>query len=38
MDPDAARTSRTALLRSLGARASATLATPHLSEPFLPYS
>jgi glyoxylase-like metal-dependent hydrolase (beta-lactamase superfamily II) len=36
MDPDTARRSRVAILRDLAARGTATLATPHLAEPFLP--
>jgi glyoxylase-like metal-dependent hydrolase (beta-lactamase superfamily II) len=35
-DPEAARASRMRLLRELAARDGTTLATPHLSEPFLP--
>ncbi|WP_091102985.1 MBL fold metallo-hydrolase [Micromonospora citrea] len=36
MDPEAARTSRTTLLRTLTARGPIVLATPHLTPPFLP--
>jgi glyoxylase-like metal-dependent hydrolase (beta-lactamase superfamily II) len=38
MDPDAARASRTGLLRELTARGKVSLATSHLTAPFTPYS
>jgi glyoxylase-like metal-dependent hydrolase (beta-lactamase superfamily II) len=37
LDPDRARESRVAMLRELAARGDGTLATAHLTEPFLPW-